>query len=225
MQLRVAVYNLKAFRLGHARVVDVVRRIGPDVLIVNESGSRRSLRRLGAAMEMDVAADPLTPLGRRIKNAVLVRPPWRIIASRLHRFERTAERFYPRGAMVAQAGRAGRRVWVISAHLGLVPAERVHHARELTRVIDGLEGPVVLGGDLNETPERPAAGWLAGRLSDAWAEAGDGPGETFPSTDPTARIDYLFVSDGVRVDRARVARGAANASDHLPVVADLTLHP
>jgi endonuclease/exonuclease/phosphatase family metal-dependent hydrolase len=224
VRLRVVVYNLKAFRLGLDRVIDVVRDLAPDLLLVQESGPRRSLGALAAAVEMQLAADPWSPLRRRVKNAVLARPPWRIISSRLERLP-GSERFYPRGALLAQAGRAGRRIWVASAHLGLVPAERVLHARELTGVLESLGGHLVLGVDVNELPGGAAVEWLSGRLVDAWAAAGDGEGPTFPSIEPSARIDYLFVSPGVTIDDVRVVTDAGAASDHLPLLADLSLEP
>jgi len=104
-------------------------------------------------------------------------------------------------------------------HLGLSGEERTEHARELTDLLAGRE-PVVLGGDLNEGPEEPAARWIAGRYWDAARESG----RTFPSWEPRARIDYLFVSEGVAVERAWVGgERFARLSDHLPVLADLEL--
>ena len=42
---------------------------------------------------------------------------------------------------------------------------------------------------------------------------------------PSARIDYLFVSEGIVVERVLVPPGpdAREASDHRPLVAELTL--
>jgi endonuclease/exonuclease/phosphatase family metal-dependent hydrolase len=223
MRLRVATYNVKAFRLGLDRVVEVVRSIEPDLLLVQESGPRRALRRLGRALDMQVAGDPLSPLRRRVKNAVLVRAPWRVVEHRLYRLK-GSERFYPRGALVAQMGRAGRRVAAVSAHLGLVPVERTAHAQELTDLFASIRDPLVLGVDLNETPGSRAGSWISERYWDAWSRgSGAEEGQTFPSVDPSARIDYLFVSAGFHVDRVEVPRGAGAASDHLPVVADLTI--
>jgi endonuclease/exonuclease/phosphatase family metal-dependent hydrolase len=34
-------------------------------------------------------------------------------------------------ALIAQVGRAGRRVWAVSIHLGLAPTERNAHVHEL----------------------------------------------------------------------------------------------
>jgi endonuclease/exonuclease/phosphatase family metal-dependent hydrolase len=222
VRLRVATYNVRGFRDGVGAVVDVVERSVPDLLLVQESGPRRTLRSFAAALGMEPAADPWSPLHRRVKNAVLARPPWRVIQARLHRFAGSA-RFYPRGALVAQAGRAGRRLWVVSVHLGLAPVERNAHVSELTDVCAGLAGaPIVLGGDLNATPDQRAPGWLADRCWDAWATAGVGEGATFPAREPTARIDYVFASAGLSVASAVVV-AAPDASDHLPVVVELVI--
>jgi endonuclease/exonuclease/phosphatase family metal-dependent hydrolase len=224
VRIRVVVYNVRGFRGGVDEVARVVTGYAPDLVLVAESGRRRSLRRFAATLGMEAVGDPRTFLRRRIKNAVLVRPPWRFVSHRLHRFG-VSERFYPRGALIAQVGRSGLRVWAVAVHLGLSPAERRRHAQELTDLTLGLTGPVLLGGDFNEGPDRRAVVWTAERFWDAWLLGGDVAGETFPSSDPTARIDYLFVSEGVRVDRVLVPDGPAarTASDHRPLVAELTL--
>jgi endonuclease/exonuclease/phosphatase family metal-dependent hydrolase len=116
-------------------------------------------------------------------------------------------------------------VWAISVHLGLHPVERLHAVQELSDLVRGLSGSVLIGGDFNEAPDRKATRFLGERFWDAWVLGGDVAGETFPSADPSARIDYLFVSEGVGVDRILVPpdREARLASDHLPVVAQLKL--
>lgn len=59
------------------------------------------------------------------------------------------------------------------------------------------------------------------RLVDAWVEAGVGDGYTFSAAKPQARIDYVLHSDDVVARTAAVL--STDASDHLPVVADLEL--
>ncbi len=222
MRLRVATFNLRGFRDGLDGVASVVEELAPDILLVQESGSRRTLRRLAAVTGMQAAGDPWSPLRRRVKNAVLAKPPWRIVQHRLHRFEGSA-RFYPRGALIAQAGGAGRRVWAVSIHLGLAPLERLAHARALTDLCSGLAGaPIVIGGDLNASPAERSVAWIADRYWDAWAETGAGDGATFPAREPTARIDSLFVSGGLRVEAVELG-GCPDASDHLPLAAELVI--
>lgn len=219
-----AVYNVWGFRRGPEQAASVLAEWEPDVVFVHECGSRLRLRRFARSLQMRAVSTRLFPLVRQIRNAVLVRPPWRVVQYRLHRFDRS-ERFYPRGALVAVIGRAGYRVAALSVHLGLTPAERVRHAKELVDLAQSMSEPVVIGADLNDGPESKSASWMADRLWDAWPKAGEGSGETFPAPDPTARIDYLFVTEHFTVDRAMVVAGpqARETSDHLPVLADLTL--
>jgi endonuclease/exonuclease/phosphatase family metal-dependent hydrolase len=220
--VRVVTYNVRGFRDGLERVAAVVRELAPDVLLLQETGSRRDLRRFAAEVGMSAARDPWSPFRRRVKNAVLVAEPLSLTSFRLERFA-GARRWYPRGALLARASADSGDVWAISIHLGLDGAERARHAERVTDLAASLAGGlVVVGGDLNATPDMDATSRIAGALRDAWAQAGQGAGWTFPASAPTARIDYVFVGEGGSVVGATVgAAGAATASDHLPVVVDL----
>jgi endonuclease/exonuclease/phosphatase family metal-dependent hydrolase len=224
MRVRVVTYNVRGFRNGLERVANVAEHFQPDVLLLNESGGRLELGRFARRLGVHAARDPWSPFRRRVKNAVLVRPPWRVVRHRLHRFS-VARRFYPRGALIAQLRRPGASMWVVAIHLGLAPAERRRQAQEVLELVDAIHGQVLVGGDLNEFPDGPASSILGRRLADVWLLGGDADGETYPADAATARIDYLFVSKGVRVQRAVVPAGpdARAASDHRPVVAELTL--
>ena len=223
MRVRILVYNVKAFRLGWRNAAALIAEHGPDVALIQECGSRRRLRRFASAMGMEVVSKHVT-LRRSIHNAVLARPPWRIMTHRLHRFPKD-RRFYPRGVLLARLGRAGSRVWVGSLHLGFKPAVRRRNADELISLLLGLKGPRLVGGDFNEGPDGAAVRWLSERMWDCFAQAGDGPGETYRADSPRARIDYLFANEAVRVERAWVLRGpqTAASSDHLPLFADVSL--
>jgi endonuclease/exonuclease/phosphatase family metal-dependent hydrolase len=222
--VRVVVYNVRGFRSGTERVAEVVRRFRPELMLLQETGGRLALRRFARTMGMGVAGDPWSPLARRVKDAVLVASPWRIVDHHQHRFS-TVDRLYPRGVLLALIEAADRRVWAVSTHLGLRPAERLRHAEELVGLIEGLDGPILVGGDLNEHPDGSAVRALGERLWDVWLLGGDVAGETFPAAEPTARIDYLFVSEGVRVERAIVppTPQARTASDHRPLVVEIAL--
>jgi endonuclease/exonuclease/phosphatase family metal-dependent hydrolase len=224
MRVRVVVYNVRGFRDGFERLLRLVGHFEPDLVLLNETGSRWRLRRFADALGMELAADPWSSFRRRVKDAVLVRPPWRIAEHRQHRFEGGPWR-YPRGALVARVERGDVRLCVVSMHLGLHPRERLAHAKALAALVDDITTPIVAGGDLNERPDGRAVGLLSERFRDAWLLGGDADGETFPADEPTARIDYLFVSEGVMVERVLVPPGpdAREASDHRPLVAELTL--
>ncbi len=218
------VYNVRGFRDGADRVASVLERFEPDIVLLNESGGRWRLRRFAKRVQMKAVGDPWSPFRRRVKDAVLVRAPWRVLERRFRRFGDSA-RWYPRGTVVVRVARSGYRLWAAAVHLGLRPAERRRHAEELGDLLRGLDGPVVVGGDLNETPSGRAVSFLSERFWDTWLLGGDVAGETFPADEPTARIDYLFVSEGIRVERALVPAipEVRVASDHRPVVAELTL--
>ncbi len=218
--IRILVYNVHQLRAGAGPVAEVIERHRPDLVLLNETGPRWRLRRLARALGMELARDPWSPLRRRIRNAVLARPPWRIREHRLHRFADVRSRLNPRGALLARVSGPPGELWVCCTHLGLHPVERLHAAREILAL--DLPTPFVVGGDLNELPEGRAVRLLAGRLGDAWIRAGEGEGATFPAASPRARIDHLFVSEGLWVDRAIVGRDA-RASDHLPLVVEARL--
>lgn len=99
--------------------------------------------------------------------------------------------------------------------------ERALQVRAIMEHTGDVEGPQVLMGDLNALPEAPELAPLYERYADAWPLGGEGPGYTISAENPTRRIDYVFVTPDVVVEGASVPRTLA--SDHLPVVADLSV--
>ena len=217
MRLRVMTWNVHGFRAGTRQLAEAVTAEAPDVLVLNETGYLgfrlgRFARRAG--MEGATGAT----LRWRIPNAVLARSPWRSVRGEVAVLPRTRKTIR-RGVVMAVVGRAGYRLSVVAVHLGLSGEERVEHARMLTDLLAGRE-PLVLAGDLNEDGSAPAARWIADRY---WDAAGSGE-PTFPARDPESRIDYVFVSDGITVERTWTPREPFDGlSDHLPVLADLEL--
>jgi endonuclease/exonuclease/phosphatase family metal-dependent hydrolase len=219
--LRVATWNVHGFRAGVEQIERLVRAEELDVLLLQETGSRRDLREFGERLGWVVCADPRAFPRRRFQNAVALHP--RLIG----RVYRLPIRFHdapflqPRGASVAHIRD---RLTLVSTHFGLDRQQRLHQALQLRRTLDGIETAVLIGGDLNAHPDDPATRTLAERCPDVWPEAGAGEGFTMPAARPTARIDYLFASPEARPTRAWIA-GDATMSDHLMVVADVTLDP
>jgi endonuclease/exonuclease/phosphatase family metal-dependent hydrolase len=106
--------------------------------------------------------------------------------------------------------------------------QRAEQVEAILDEIDRVGGLTILAGDLNARPDDPELEPLydAGLL-DAWDVAGDGPGYTIIGVnddgefEAVGRIDYVFVSPEIGVRAAKVPW--TEASDHLPVVADLRL--
>jgi endonuclease/exonuclease/phosphatase family metal-dependent hydrolase len=99
-------------------------------------------------------------------------------------------------------------------------------------------GPVILTGDFNSTPDSAPYRTLTTRATDGrgyqdtyvtTVTKPEGPASTwngFESIVPDRRIDFIFTTPDIRVDRLRILTDQKNSrfpSDHLPVVADLEL--
>ncbi len=116
-------------------------------------------------------------------------------------------------------------VHIYATHLDFTadPSIRAMQVRDTLEILDQdpRHAQQVLVGDFNAPPDSPELAPLWEELIDTWAEAGSGPGLTYPTTDPVKRIDYITVSPGIETLDANVV--ATDASDHLPVVADLVV--
>jgi endonuclease/exonuclease/phosphatase family metal-dependent hydrolase len=224
VRLLAATYNAQSFRSGIDAAVtrfETDLPALPDLLLVQECGSARTARTFAASLDMDLVSSH-RPL-HRVRNAVLFRRPWRLVERELVEFASEGSTLR-RGMVVAHLRGHGLRLTAVSAHLGLSQREREAHARELTDALAGIDHAVVVGVDLNEGPEGNAARWMADRIFDAFAHAGSGKGETFPATQPSARIDYLFTGGAVEARDCWVVPAAhPEPSDHLPVMAELEL--
>lgn len=144
---------------------------------------------------------------------------------------------------------SGCELLAVNTHFDHIGAEaRLQSSRLLRRRIDELADtgagrvPVILTGDFNERPGRPAYLAIvspddgpAGALVDARHasrqphEGGDSTVNAFTAIEPGAKIDHIFVRDvaGVRSHRIDDPRiDGRFVSDHLPVVAVVELqHP
>lgn len=77
---------------------------------------------------------------------------------------------------------------------------------------------LIFGGDLNARPTTDEISAVSSALTDSWTACGGGGGETFPSSGPDRRIDYVFFRRA-RCVQARVPR--TQASDHRPLLVTL----
>jgi endonuclease/exonuclease/phosphatase family metal-dependent hydrolase len=121
--------------------------------------------------------------------------------------------FEPRVAVDAHLCAGDLRLRVASLHADIYPWSAKQNADFLAATMQESAGEgVVVGGDLNETPEGggPAA-FRARGFTDASADA-----PTFADR----RIDYVFVDEALQqVEQSFVQ--ASDASDHRPLVVDL----
>lgn len=122
------------------------------------------------------------------------------------------QRVMLRATLAHPAGAVG----LINTHLSIRDVERLEQARVVGAAAAGIDGPVVVLGDLNDRPGTATVGAARGALVDAFAAVGEGPAETFSVVEPHRCIDYVFCGEGLSPTAARVER-AATASDHFPL--------
>ncbi len=119
------------------------------------------------------------------------------------------------------------RAWqIINTHFGLGHGERRSQAHALVEqwIKPALgQPPVVLCGDLNSRPSSVVHKIIGESLDDVFSAPKMKRHRTFPTRCPLICLDYLFVSEGVRVLRAAAWKSplAAAASDHFPVFAEV----
>lgn len=222
--LRVASYNLRDFKDDAQAAARVVRAINPDVLCLQEVPRHRlSAHRIAAFADR---CGLYWPAGHRGSGGTTVMSSLRVhVTGTQHRPLKVAWLQRERGYAVSRVQLPGHReVTFVSMHLSLDAGERARHAASVLKALTEAE-PLVVAGDLNEGPDRPAWKTIAGRLR---AATGDAP--TFPAGNPRHRLDVIFASpalpvvptgpnDTVEPDPADLVA----ATDHLPVWVDLDL--
>jgi endonuclease/exonuclease/phosphatase family metal-dependent hydrolase len=243
VRLRVASFNIHHGvgldrRLDLERTAALIRSTGAEVIGLQEVDRHLSGRSgridqpgwLAGRLGMEVAYganidldpddpdDPAAPR-RHYGNAVLSAHPlrrWRNVPLPV------AEGAEPRGVVEATVSIGGTDVRVAATHLqNRSPRERYAQAMTIVDVVRTGQGPAVLLGDMNASPDSPEIGVLTAALVDAWATVGVGAGLTFDADTPHDRIDYVMTTRDVAAQAAWLV--PTDASDHLPVVADLRI--
>lgn len=91
---------------------------------------------------------------------------------------------------------------------------------------DKMTTPMLFTGDLNVRPDAAIRSWIAGAgWIDTWTQVNANTGTavvTHPGSGDDARIDYIYGSGAIDVSGARTR--TTTASDHRPVVSDVTVH-
>jgi endonuclease/exonuclease/phosphatase family metal-dependent hydrolase len=230
MIVRVAGYNVRALRDDVPALLRVVRALRADVLCVQEAPRflcwRRERRKLARAAGLIVAA------GRRVGGVAVLTGPGVTVLADESRVLRRVPRLERRALAVAVVEVGGVRLAVGSMHLDLSATARLDHAHEILAHMDAVAARhgarVVLAGDVNEQAHQETWRHLAGRLTDCWSRAPRGDGHTYSARAPRMRIDAIFADPDVSVISCGGCADAAPAdlaaaTDHLPVVAELSL--
>ena len=101
------------------------------------------------------------------------------------------------------------------------PTVRQMQVADMLQIISSSKNAKLLAGDMNASPNAPELSPLFSRFKDAWSTTNPEPGYTFPADNPINRIDYILTSPQINVKQTNVL--STLASDHLPVLADITI--
>jgi endonuclease/exonuclease/phosphatase family metal-dependent hydrolase len=233
VDLRVVSYNIKHGagmdgRVNLQRTANVIKKLNPDFVGLQEvdlnaarSGKRNQANELAAMLNMHPGFGSfMNYQGGRYGMAVLSRHP--LINVESLQLPNGNE---PRVALIAEARLpTGATVLLVNVHFDWVKDDKFRFAQasKLAAYLKAQAKPFVLLGDFNDGPDSRT---LA--LFDKVAHRTLKPKEdrlTFSSTEPSIEIDFIFCSpkDSWQVGNVKVITERM-ASDHRPVVAELTL--
>lgn len=216
--MRFGTYNIHhgadaSGRVSPRRIAETLRRLKLDAVGLQEV--RRVLHREGQATAIARPLGMASAYGRASLqgafsqgNAVLT--PGRIIKRRILPLPFVRER---RTCLITELEIDGVRLCVAVTHLTLDQPTRARAiqllAKELPRDL-----PLVLLGDMNATVSEldPLREWLV---------VPDEPPQAYPAASPQHAIDHIVFSRHWRLESLEAV--PSDASDHLPVVAELTL--
>jgi endonuclease/exonuclease/phosphatase family metal-dependent hydrolase len=222
--LRVVSYNIHGQRDDADALRETVRALAPDVVVIQEAPRRLRWRtkcaHLARSFGLVYAVGGLPSLG----NLILTNFRVRVHATWCLQYPLTPGR-HMRGAAFARCSVGATPFTVAGSHLSVDATERVGQATRLKKALAEADAPVIFAADLNENSGGAAWRMLADGLTDAAVAAGRADTATFPCADPRERIDAVFVDPRVTVVRYEVVDSAVarRASDHLPIMVDLTL--
>ena len=233
--LRVATYNIHRCRgmdrrVMPMRIANVLREIDADVIALQEvigagpSGSGQA-EEIGAALGMGWIMSPVRHLRRHLfGNVVLSRYPI-VHHSQYDLSWQTCE---PRACQRVDLDLGdGRLLHVYNVHLGTAVLERRYQTPRLASFVHDhrVQGPKIILGDFNEWMRGLATRTLSTLFKSIDLRSHLRRRRTYPGLFPVLHLDHIYYEGRVEIRRVELprTRKALIASDHLPLVANLTV--
>lgn len=233
--LKVMTFNLQYDHPQPEQVIAVIESENADVVAVQEltDSTAELLRQRLSALYPHLMLDPEMSTTGLLSRYPFLDSQW----------FRMAKGGYPAPHVAVEVN--GRPIHVLAVHpppprpswlvrrqvpSGIWEDERDRQIAGVAQRVAALEGTVVVLGDLNATDQSRSYVQMAALLKDAYREAGWGFGFTFPHgarigqlplPGPLVRIDYVFHSDDLYAEDARVR--CEGGSNHCYLVVKLGL--
>ena len=227
--LKTMTYNTYSGRnAGMEAIAEVIRRNDPDIVALQEverftelnPGDTPAILAGMTGLKYHTFFHALDiRSGGDYGNAILSKYP--IMEERSFRIG-TPGRDYMRSFGYVRIRKKGHEVCFATTHLDHRKDDslRIAQVREILRLTENIDIPVILGGDMNARPEEAPV-----RLLSAKFNVGNSPAEPTTDDDGGKTIDYLMYAPGsaIEVISGMVDYAAGQASDHYPVLVTFKL--
>ncbi|MDQ6630502.1 MAG: endonuclease/exonuclease/phosphatase family protein, partial [Verrucomicrobiota bacterium] len=233
--LRVMTYNIHHAEgidglIDTQRIADLILQQNADIVGLQEvdrGTTRVSGRDLIAELAQKtgmsfVFSNNLSFEGGQYGNAILTKFP---IKFRDHRLLPNVGSSEQRGWLKAAVEVNGKNISFWTTHLAVVAddTERLMCVTNFNNWLTNETVPVIFCGDFNAVPNSATHSLMAQKWNDLWTQIGSGNGYTIPVPVPNRRIDFFWSNKGASLRPVKASVPFSQASDHFPVVAEVTL--
>jgi endonuclease/exonuclease/phosphatase family metal-dependent hydrolase len=204
------------------RAIALIQRHAPDIVAIQEVEERGRPDSLPFAILRDelgghaLEAPTLHAIDGRYGHMLVSR--WPLEEGALHDLSIPGRE--PRTAISARVQTPGGPVRLLAAHLGLGRRERHLQAAKLAAVARHGTESLIAMGDFNDWEPHGAVDQAFLGLLPSRTKA-----RTFPAIRPLFALDRIYVRPRAVLRRSWTDKAAREASDHLPVIAEVELAP
>jgi endonuclease/exonuclease/phosphatase family metal-dependent hydrolase len=204
------------------RAIDLIRRHDPDVVAIQEVEGRNRPESLPFTTLRDslgghaVEAPTMRAADGCYGHMIISR--WKLEEGTLHDISVPGRE--PRTAITARITTPAGPVRLLAAHLGLGWGERRIQAAKIAALARATTEPLLAMGDFNDwEPHGPVDRAFLGILPSRTRA------RTFPVRRPLFALDRIYARPRAALCRSWTDKAAREASDHLPLIAEIEVLP
>jgi len=239
LQIKVVTFNIHHGKgtdgkINLNRIAEAIEESEPDLIALNEVDryfSKRShyldqVSWLAGRLKMNAAFGAAITIKKKKGN--MIRQYGNVLLSR---YPIVSEKNHPmksgmiegRSLLEADVLINDKPLKMYVTHLSLNPRRRNKQIEFIASKIKEDRSPVVIAGDWNMKRGGKAWSTIAGIVQDCYMAAKT-PSNTFPSLRPVLQLDYIFTTRNIEITSVEVINKIPAASDHLPLMATLSLN-
>lgn len=221
------------------RIARVISRYQPDIIALQELDVNRTRSKnihqaslIAEILDMEFHFHPtINEEHEQYGDAIISRFPMQLVKAAALPKPKSMPGLETRGALWVRIDFHGETLQFINTHLGLRNKERMLQAEALLSDQwlnhPDCVGPAILCGDLNAVPGSMVVQSFGPAFKDVQTNLPrNSRKKTFSTRIPTVQIDYILANESFDTHSVDVLNNELTrvASDHLPIMASLTLH-